>query len=116
MTFHPDACSYELDQFHALACYVIAGGGTSHSPDPELAGVSWMFPAFVNMSDGGASKKATRILKNLVGKVADLTDEMTSHGLRVGSTDDMAENTQVHIIEMTATACVPCRKSIGRLE
>ena len=50
------------------------------------------------MADGGASAKATRILKKLLGKVDGLTEDHTAHGLRAGATDDMLLHRYCNII------------------
>jgi hypothetical protein len=56
----------------------------------------WLFPSMTGLAEGGASSKASRILKELVGKVEGLLQEHASHGLRDGSADDIAFNYLVH--------------------
>ena len=52
------------------------------------------------MADGGASSKASRIMKALVPHVNGLENKMTAHGLHVGASDDMAFNVYCHIVDM----------------
>ena len=51
------------------------------------------------MADGGASKKATRIFRSILGEVNGLLTVHTSHGIRVGATDDMAFNITTSIVD-----------------
>jgi hypothetical protein len=46
---------------------------------------------------GSASAKVTQAISSLVGKVDGLLKEHTSHGLRVGATDDMLSNNFCHL-------------------
>lgn len=101
MLYVCDADSWLLDVFHSWACMLISNSGSffSQSLNPETENGSWMFPEFVNMCDGGATRKATHIFKSLLGVVSGLLPQHTSHGIGVGSTDDMAFNISTHIID-----------------
>ncbi|MGH7954610.1 MAG: hypothetical protein ACREOZ_01480, partial [Gloeomargaritales cyanobacterium] len=101
MTFHPDASSFHLDQFHTLACYLLAGQGRYDAAAALIpGGTNWIFPAYVNMADGGAAAKVTRVVHQcLKDKVLGLTEDMSGHGIRVSSADTMVFNTSVHIVD-----------------
>ena len=98
LSFHPDAASYVICEFHALASYIITAGASLRNMEPGAP--DWLFPSMMGLAEGGASSKASRILKELVGKVEGLVQEHTSHGLRAGSADDMAFNYLVHVVCM----------------
>jgi hypothetical protein len=101
ISYHEDYDSYQVDQIHALACYIItAEGKLKGSADPDEP--DWLFPDFANLADGGASTKATAILRALVGVVEGLDAKHTSHGLRAGPTDDMAMNRVCDVVCMIA--------------
>lgn len=98
ISYHPDRLSYKVDVIHALACYIVTQGGRLNSGDPETK--DWLFPEFYNLASGGASSKATRVLKSLVDKIPNLLAEHASHGLRAGPSDDLAMNELVDVISM----------------
>lgn len=101
ISFHADAqLNYRVCWFHSQACYIITNGGKLSSINKNPDDPSWLFPAFVNLADGGASAKAGRILKNLVGIVEGLCQDHACHGLRAGSSDDMVTNIYCHIVSM----------------
>lgn len=92
MTYVPDALGYELDVAHSLACTLVTGGSGAHkaSATAEESNVNWIFPGYVDMTDGGAAAKVTRIIEKCrAGGVKGIPPEATSHGLRVGATDLM---------------------------
>jgi hypothetical protein len=101
ISYHEDYDCYEVCQIHGLACYIITAGGklrgSANTEEPD-----WLFPDFANLADGGASTKATAILKALVGVVPGLTAKHTAHGLRAGPTDDMAMNRHCDVVSMIA--------------
>ncbi|MGH7974120.1 MAG: hypothetical protein ACREBR_01240, partial [bacterium] len=99
MTFHPDASSFHLDQFHSFACYLIAGSGRLDAAITGNETIKFIFPGFVNMVSGGAAAKVSRILKACFDEgVPGMTAEMTSHGLRVSSADTMVFNKTVDLV------------------
>jgi hypothetical protein len=101
ISYHEDYDRYEVCQIHGLACYIVTAGGKirgSGNPDEP----DWLFPDFANLADGGASTKATAILKALVGVVPGLEAKHTAHGLRAGPTDDMAMNRVCDVVCMVA--------------
>lgn len=100
ISMHPDAENYKMCVLHALACYIITAGGKLKSTDLEAP--DWLFPSFYDLAEGGASSKASRILKNLVGTVEGLEESHAGHGLRAGSCDDMATNHLLSIVSMIA--------------
>ena len=124
MSFHPDASNWRVCIFNALACYLILTGGS-----PDRASVSsaeagvrclyrfccvsiqvltpikvhWIFPSFVNLVEGGAAKKASKILEKCrAGGVKRLPKDSTSHGIRVSATDDMIHNHLVSVFVVIA--------------
>jgi hypothetical protein len=101
ISYHEDYDRYEVCQIHGLACYIVtAGGKIRGSANP--AEPDWLFPDFATLADGGASTKATAILKALVGVVPGLEAKHTAHGLRAGPTDDMAMNRVCDVVCMIA--------------
>ena len=101
MMYVCDADSWLLDVYHSWACMLISNSGVffSQKQNPEATNDNWMFPAFSDMADGGASKKATRIFRSILGEVNGLLTVHTSHGIRVGATDDMAFNITTSIVD-----------------
>jgi hypothetical protein len=93
MSFSRDNTNYELDVFHAMACYTMLLEGR-YTPDDQ----GYLFPCFANMRKGGASTKVTNIMKQCVGKVEGVTDRMTASGIRVGSTDEMVFSPKINDI------------------
>lgn len=65
MTFHLDATNWRIDVLHAIACYVLCGqiGGKVRAT-PQESGVNWMFPSYVDLADGGAASKISRVVDN----------------------------------------------------
>jgi hypothetical protein len=101
LSFHPDATSYVTCEINALACYIVTAGNSL--VNKESGAPDWLFPGLSDLSEkGGASSKATRILKKLIGRVDGLRSEHTSHGLRAGPADEMAFNHLVHTVCMIA--------------
>ena len=94
MTFHPDMYSWELDWFHAMACFLLCGeGGHKASLASEGDGINWMFPNYVDMAEGGAAAKCSRVLaKCKAGLVEGIPADTSSHGVRVTATDAMLQN------------------------
>jgi len=65
--------------------------------------VHWVFPSFVDLVDGGAAKKASKILEKCrEGGVDRLPKDSTSHGIRVAATDDMIHNHLVSVFVVIA--------------
>jgi hypothetical protein len=103
ISFHADATlDYRMDWLHSIACYIITAAGKLGSANKNPDDPAWLFPGYTNLADGGASSKASRILKKLAetGTVEGLRKEHTSHSLRAGSSDDMATNIWCHIVSM----------------
>jgi len=100
ISFHPDRVSYKIDVLHALGCYIITQGDKLNSCDPDEK--DWLFPEFYNLASGGASAKATRIIKSLVDYIPSLYPEHASHGLRAGPADDLAMNELVDVVSIIA--------------
>jgi hypothetical protein len=111
MTFHPDAVGWILDAYHALACYLLAGHGRyAATVDPALSGVNWMFPTYVDMRDGGAAAKASRIITKCYNEgVEGVPKALRSHGLRVSSTDDMIFNITLSLFDAIARGGWDCK-------
>jgi hypothetical protein len=84
MPFFPDFNECPACFVHAMASYQVCKAGRSSDGQ-----VSWMFPAYVDMKGGGATTKASSILKRLRGLVEGLLSEHTAHSLRAGASDDM---------------------------
>ena len=92
MTYVPDAENFALDVGHALACNLVTGGFGNHRASATTAecGTNWIFPGYVDMTDGGAASKVTRILaKCKAGGVKGIPDNASSHGIRVSATNTM---------------------------
>ena len=98
--FWPDSESYKLDFIHAQACALLAGyGGGSKGINGEI----WMFPSYVDMAEGGAASKVSRVLtKCHEGKVEGIPAGATSHGVRVTATDTMLINSLIGIFPVIA--------------
>ena len=107
MSFFPEAKNWELDWNHSMACYMLVYGNSfrmfpsENNPD----GVEFLFPSYVNVSDGGITAKIGRMLARIVksNTVPGLTKRHTSHGFKHGVVDDLAHNPHVNII------CIVCR-------
>ena len=67
LSFGPDADTWELDVIHSLAAYLITSEGFA---GPDNGDTSWVLPRYAKFSDGGANKRANRIIKNCVGTVS----------------------------------------------
>ena len=101
ISYHPSATSYAVDILHALACYIVtAGGKLSDNKHPDEP--TWLFPNMADLADGGPAAKTSRIISSLIGSVDGLGVEHTSHGLRVGSSDDLAMNELIDIVALIA--------------
>ena len=94
MTYHPDAVSWELDQLNAMACMLLCGSGDHKaSASGGDSAINWIFPAYVDMADGGAASKVARIFdKCQKGGVEGISEDAASHGVRVTATDEMVFN------------------------
>ena len=66
INFGPDKDNWKLDVFHSLASYV----ATYNGEKTVEKDVNWMFPSFFEKFDGGASKKASKIIKDCLGYVS----------------------------------------------
>jgi uncharacterized protein YihD (DUF1040 family) len=98
LDFFPDADNNHLIcMIHSLAAYLVTSPGKVKSSTVTDA-PAWIFPSFVDMADGGATSKASRILKNMVDDVDGLHEGHTVHGLRAGAADDMLLNKDCNII------------------
>jgi hypothetical protein len=95
--YFPHAKSYEMDIFHALACYFVTAGGGLRNDDPDEP--NWLFPNLAKLK-GGPASKISKMLSDLIGDVEGLTKEHTSHGLRAGPSDDLAMNELVDIVAL----------------
>ena len=104
MTYHPDAHSWELDEFNCLACYLLCGPGDHKASASEgNSKINWMFPAYVDMADGGAASKVGRILEKCrQGGVKGIPEDAQSHGLRVTAMDEMIFNPLLSIFASMA--------------
>lgn len=96
--FLPSNISFLMDSLHALVCHVITAGPTLSNPDPTEA--NWIFPNLEHMSQNAVAQNTTNILKSLVGLVEGLFKRHTSHGLRVGATDDALANELVDLVSV----------------
>jgi hypothetical protein len=96
LSYTTDSTNYEFDIIHALATYVISAGhklskrelarGPNGEVVPELV---WLFPDYAKLENGGCAAKINAILRQLYDqKVTSML--FTSHGLRVGATNDLA--------------------------
>ena len=57
---------------------------------PVECGTTWIFPGYVDMTDGGAASKVTRILaKCKAGGVKGIPANASSHGIRVSAINTM---------------------------
>ena len=83
---------------------MIVGGGNaaSKSQDPDNFESSWFFPKLASLTEGALASKFTNILHDLVGHIPGLTMDHTSHGIRIGATNEMASNQFVTIVHMIA--------------
>jgi hypothetical protein len=98
MTFFPDSKYFELDVYHSLACYLIAGGTAAYSEDSE----NWIFPKLAGLSQ--PSNHVSKILKDIEStkKVKGLFEDVSGTCLRVGATNQMANHPRVeltHVIQ-----------------
>lgn len=103
ISFHANAKGeYLTDWIHSMGCYIITSAGRLGSVNKDPDDPSWLFPSYTNLADGGASSKASRILKSLhkEGSVKGLLAQHASHGIRGGASDDMATNKTCHIVNM----------------
>ena len=98
LDFFPDASNFLICMIHSLAAYLITSSGKVQGSAVDPQAPSWIFPSFVDMAEGGATNKASRILKKLVGEVEGLHNGHTAHGLRAGAADDMLLNKACNII------------------
>lgn len=134
VSMFPDSQSYQLDWFHAMGCYLLSGPSGFEVASVLIPdGTTFLFPTFVNLSDGGIAKKVTDKLKSLVGIVDGLTAAMTSHCFRAGASDDIQLDMSHHCcccpwelgllwpgnaFQLRYAKCICCRcwKSSGKLE
>jgi hypothetical protein len=88
---------------HALGVYIILAIhygklNSNRNPDDPI----WLLPNYQGLANGGAATKISRILTELekTKKVEGLSKDHTSHGLRAGSSDDLALNEAVDVISI----------------
>ena len=101
ISYHPDAESFLLDVYNALAVYIITSGGKlSKNSNPDQP--NWLFPGLEKLADGGAASRVTRLLTQLFEQesVPGLLKEHGSHGLRAGPSDDLAMNELVDVVSI----------------
>ena len=85
MTFFADASSFEVCEFHSLACYLIVGGGNQHVT-PQNAAAQWVFPS---LNINSATTAIANMLKELATKVEALHPDVTATDIRVGSVNNI---------------------------
>jgi hypothetical protein len=109
LTFTSDSSNFEVDVIHALAMHIVAAGRklmpvlTEDSEGNVANGMVWLFPGYADMKCGSCARKITSILKQLE-KEKVTTDSWSSHGFRVGATDDLAFDVNVPYLAIVARA------------
>ena len=74
LNFFPDAMCFQCDWFHALGCYLLFGGGSAaYLRQPES---NWVVPEFANCEPEAISRAINRWLRELVGKVRGITENV----------------------------------------
>jgi hypothetical protein len=122
LPFFPDYNTSSICFLHGLASYLITTTGQCKVGE-EDANVEWIFKSYSDITNGGgASTKATRILKSLIGRVTGLRDVHTVHGLRAGASDDMMLHPMANILGAIARGnwdfsgeCMIFRYMLGKL-
>jgi transposase-like protein len=95
MNFFPDACCFEIDVYHSLACYWVLGAGSSYVTASE-ADAPWLFP-FLEKS--AASRKITEYMQKLAGYTnGEVPLDVTSTALRVGGVEEVVNRTSDIVI------------------
>lgn len=95
ISYTSDSSRFELDMFHALACYIVTAKsklspGYTRGPQGEASKSKvWLFPNFSSMEAGGCASKITHILEKLADEGV-TTHSFTSHSLRIGATGVLA--------------------------
>ena len=90
LNFFPDAVHFQSDWFHALGCYLAFGGGSAaYLRQPES---NWVVPEFANCEADGISKAINRWLRDLVGKVNGVTDNILGTSFRIGATNTIVNH------------------------
>ncbi len=104
MYYGPDSEGWLLDTIHSLSCYIISNtqGTASSGKNNNEEEPDWIFPTLACLAKGGAAAHCTKLIQSCVGKVEGILKEHTSHTIRHGCTDDMAENSNLDIIAMIA--------------
>ena len=94
------ANNWDLDVIYSIAAYLATyqGRKTGNNQDD----VSWIFPEFTDLSDGGASRKACKILEKCIGHVDDIDKSSVVHGIRGGAADDCASNKNCPLMSLIA--------------
>ena len=115
MTLHPSADEEDgwiLDSLHSLACYILCGSTTyKASASAEETGINFMFKGYVDMADGSAASKVTRIIEKCRdgGAVEGIPDDLTSHGIRVSAADEMMFNVNLPFFAAIARGGWDCK-------
>jgi hypothetical protein len=108
LSYTCDSSNFELDLIHALATYVLSAGhklskrdltrGPNGDVVPDLV---WLFPDYAKLEGGGCAAKINNVLRQLYeAKVTSML--FTSHGLRVGATNDLAMQSDVPFLSIVA--------------
>ncbi len=115
MTLHPSADvedGWVLDSFHSTASYLLCAP-TKYKASASAAetGINFMFPAYVDMADGGAASKVSRTIEKCRegGAVEGIPDDLTSHGIRVAAADEMMFNVNLPFFSAIARGGWDCK-------
>ena len=96
LNFFADAEYFQCDWFHALGCYLMFGGGSAaYLRQPESA---WIVPEFANCEPDQISKTINKWLKELVGKVYGITDNILGTSFRIGATNTIVNHRTIYLI------------------
>jgi hypothetical protein len=87
---------FQVCMFHALGAYIVTAG--SRIQRRCLDEPIWLFPEYVDLSDGGVAAKVSNILKGLSDDIKGLDKDHASHALRIGPTDDLAMECLVDLV------------------
>ena len=72
--------------------------------------MNFMFPEYVDMADGGAASKVSRIIEKCRdGGVEGIPDDLTSHGIRVSAADEMMFNEHLPFFAAIARGGWDCK-------
>ena len=80
--------------FHSMTCYLLTQEGKYTSESEN----TYVFPCFANLRKGGAADKVSTAIEACVGKVEEVTTDMTSSGLRVASSDEMVSYPLLNVV------------------